>query len=101
MLITFSTKHYADIIMFGDVGLSMLKMMGQSGTVPSAIKAEDVPTALANLQTSLKNQTEPEPKPEDIKNDDEAPVISINQRALPLIELLTIAAKENSDVMWK
>lgn len=46
MLVTFSTKVYADITMFGDIALVMLKMMGHSGTVPSAIRAEDVPVAL-------------------------------------------------------
>ena len=40
MLVTFTTKAYADITMFGDVALAMLKMMGHSATVPGAILAE-------------------------------------------------------------
>ena len=35
MLVTFTTNAYADITMFGDVALAMLKMMGHSGTVPA------------------------------------------------------------------
>lgn len=30
MLVTFTTKAYADIIMFGDVALALLKMIGHS-----------------------------------------------------------------------
>ena len=37
VLIKFKTDAYADIIMFGDVAQQLLKMMGHSGTVPSAI----------------------------------------------------------------
>ena len=47
MLVTFTTDAFADITMFGDVGLALLKMMGHSGTVPSAILAADVPVALS------------------------------------------------------
>jgi len=42
MLVTFTTDAYADITMFGDVALAMLKMMGHSATVPSAILEADV-----------------------------------------------------------
>ena len=49
MLITFKTKSYANIMMFGDVGLKMLKMMDFGVSVPGAIIAEDVPRALRNL----------------------------------------------------
>jgi len=33
MLVTFTTDAYADITMFGDVALTLLKMMGHSKTV--------------------------------------------------------------------
>ena len=49
MLVTFSCPVYADITMFGDVAVRLLKMMGHSGTVPSAIVAADVPAALERL----------------------------------------------------
>ena len=42
MIVTFKTKPYADITMFGDVAIHLLKLMGHSGTVPGAIVAEDV-----------------------------------------------------------
>ena len=54
MIVTFTTKAYTDITMFGDVALSLLNMMGHSGTVPSAILAADVPEALTQLTMNLK-----------------------------------------------
>lgn len=97
MLVTFTTKAYADITMFGDIALAMLKMMGHSGTVPSAIRAEDVPEALSRLTAAI-NAVKAPPATEK-ETDDSA--VSMPHRALPLIALLTAAAKENCDVMWK
>ncbi|WP_432459084.1 MULTISPECIES: DUF1840 domain-containing protein [unclassified Agarivorans] len=103
MLITFSCKAYANITMFGDVGLQMLKMMGQSDNVPGAILAADVATALAQLKAAI-DLAEKAPELGDAKDeaDDliEAPV-SLGHRAFPLIELLTAAAKEECNVMWE
>jgi hypothetical protein len=99
MLVTFTTEAYADITMFGDVAVSLLKMMGHSGTVPSAILAADVPAALSRLTTAINAEKSPTaPEAEGPWADDAA--VSMAHRALPLIELLTAAAKENRDVMW-
>jgi hypothetical protein len=98
MLVTFTTKAYADITMFGDVAIAMLKMMGHSGTVPGAIRAEDVPEALRQLKAAVEaGNTLP---PHAGKDTDE-PVVSTAHRAMPLIELLTAAAKDGCGVMWK
>lgn len=98
MLVTFTTDAYADITLFGDVALALLKMMGHSGGVPGAILAEDVPVALDRLKAAIGKETAPPPA--DDKDDDE-PVVSMAHRALPLINLLAAAAKAESNVMWK
>lgn len=98
MLVTFTTDAYADITMFGDVALAMLKMMGHSGTVPSAILAADVPAALNKLTAAIDAQNDSPPVDD---KDAEEPSVSMTHRALPLIDLLSAAAKENADVMWK
>jgi len=98
MLVTFTTKAYADITMFGDVAVAMLKMMGHSTTVPGAIVAEDVPEALSRITAAIEAEKAYE-LAED-KNADE-PVVSMANRARPLIDLLAAAAKANTYVMWK
>jgi hypothetical protein len=98
MLVTFTTDAYADITMFGDVALNMLKMMGHSETVPGAILAKDVPAALDRLTIAI-NAEKPPPPVQD-KDEDER-VVSMVHRGLPLINLLTAAVKANRNVMWK
>ena len=98
MLVTFTTDAYADITMFGDVALTMLKMMGHSATVPGAILATDVPDALRRLIAAVEADNTLPPVEADDENE---PVVSLSNRALPLINLLTAAAKAGSDVMWK
>jgi hypothetical protein len=104
MLVTFTCNAYADITMFGDVALTLLKMMGHSGTVPGAILAEDVPAALDRLKRAIEAE-KPEPaqreSTEAADEERDEPRVSLATRALPLIELLTAAAKADSDVMWK
>ena len=56
MLVTFSCKAYPNITMFGDVAVRLLKMMGHSGTVPSAILAADIPAAVAKLEAAVVGQ---------------------------------------------
>ena len=95
---TFTTDAHADITMFGDVALNMLKMMGHSATVPGAILAEDIPAALDRLTIAI-NAEKPLPQVQDKDEDDR--VVSMAHRGLPLINLLTAAVKANCNVMWK
>ncbi len=90
MLVTFTTDAHADITMFGDVALNMIELMGHSKTVPGAILAADVPIALSRLKAAIHAEKAPSPV-EGEDNEDEPPV-SIDNRALPLISLLTAAA---------
>jgi len=98
MLVTFTTNAYADITMFGDVALALLKMMGHSATVPGAIMAEEVPAALDRLTAAI--EAEKASAPAEDENADE-PVVSMAHRALPLINLLAAAAKAETYVTWK
>ena len=99
MLLTFKTRAYANITMFGDIGLKMLNMMAFGVTVPGAIDAEDVPAALDNLKLALdKLPSQPEPAGE---ADEDQPAVSVQTRALPLIELLQAAVADEAYVRWE
>jgi len=104
MLITFHSDAYADITMFGEVGTRLLQLMGHSGTVPGAIKAADVPAALDRLTAAVSEQGD-EPLGQSQDEDDpgavKQPVVSLKQRAYPLLELLKAAAENESDVTWR
>lgn len=99
MLVTFRTNVHADITMFGDIAVALLKLMGHSGTVPSALPEEEVPTALNRLRAAIDGEVAiPAP---DTDDEDNEPPVSLKKRALPLIELLEAAARANTYVMWK
>ncbi|MDO6694647.1 DUF1840 domain-containing protein [Aliiglaciecola sp. 3_MG-2023] len=100
MLIIFSSQAGANITMFGDIAVQLLKMMGHSGTVPSAILAKDVPAALANLETALGVATQHAESEELTDDNEETPDVSLSHRALPLIDLLKAAIKDESNVQW-
>jgi hypothetical protein len=102
MLIKFETKAHANITMFGDIAMTLIKLMGHSGAVPSALLADDVPAALAHLKAAVEaHPDEPLDPTTDPANDDaEGEHVSLAHRALPLIELLTAAAAEHENVMW-
>ena len=97
MRVTFTTEAYADITMFGDVAITMLKMMGQSGSVPGAILAADVPEALNRLTAAI-HAEEAISLPVESTED---PAVSMANRGLPLMNLLAAAAKMERNVMWK
>lgn len=97
MLVTFSCDAHENITMFGDVAQRLLKMMGHSGTVPSAILANDIPNALASLKKALKQQSDDDASVSGDKDED----VALSKRAFPLIELLENAVKANCNVMWK
>ena len=100
MLVTFSTPVHANITMFGDVALHLLKLMGHSATVPGALLADDIPAALERLEAAVETDRQ-SPQPQQLhKEEDGEPPVSLAHRALPLIELLRAAAKARRNVMW-
>ena len=112
MLVTFRCKASGNIVMFGDVAKQMLKMMGYSESIPGAIRAEDIPMALANLQHEINRLHELEKRQqsesdsqaaimEEYDEIDTEPVISFHTRAMPLIEMLQAAEKEECHIMWE
>jgi hypothetical protein len=76
--------------------------MGHSGTVPSAIAAEDVPKALEKLRKAIDALPASEKKPaKDNQPGGEPPKVGLAQRAFPLIKLLEAAAAANVLVSWR
>jgi hypothetical protein len=100
VLVTFYTKAFSNITMFGEVAIELLKMMGHSGTVPSAIEPEDIPEALRRLNSAVARDEEATVDKEEEHDESEEDRVSLRNRALPLIELLEAAEKDNVPVMW-
>ena len=99
MLIKFYSKVGA-FTMFGDIGVKLLKAMGQSGALPGAIRPKDIPAAVARLK-GVVSESGGQPAGAEDGDDGEAVPVTLRQRAFPLIELLERAAAEDCEVLWK
>ena len=97
VLVRFDSKA-GQLTTFGDVAVKLLKMMGQSGSVPGAVLAQDIPAAVERLRKAVGADREPDAREE---NDDEEPKVDLRQRAFPLIELLERASQTGADVIWE
>lgn len=111
MLITFSCNVCCDVTLFAEPAKTFLQMLGFAQTVPVAIRAEDIATALTRLEAGLalvqKNVAETEQamseKRDELDEDndvDEKPV-PLAIRVLPLLKLFTAAKQVNTYVMWQ
>jgi len=112
MLVTFRSTATDPVLMFGDTAAPLLRMMGASGKVPGALKAEDVPGALQQLQSAL-DQLETETAAPPAMNEDwsakdeeeeekpQEPPVQLAVRALPLVNLLKRAAAAGAEVIWE
>lgn len=94
MFVTFNSQAYENISYFETVAKRLLSLMGHSGTVPGAFKADEVAQALSHLQQGLDQKKEQHVHADD---DDD---ISLAKRAVPLISLLQAAARDECDVLW-
>jgi hypothetical protein len=97
MLVRFNSK-VGMITMFGDVATKLLRVMGQTGAVPGAILAPEIPAAVQRLREGVGLHRE-NAQTED--RDEDEPRVNLSQRAFPLIELLERAAKSGADVIWE
>ncbi|PJD95859.1 MAG: hypothetical protein CK426_06880 [Legionella sp.] len=94
MFVTFTSHAYESITYFHSVAKQLIVLMDHSGAIPGAIKAADVPHALANLKQGLPHHA--------TSGGDEADdePISLAKRAVPLIQLLEASIKKECDVLW-
>lgn len=100
MLVKFDSEA-GSFTMNGDIAVQLLKAMGHSGTVPSAILAKDIPAAVARLKATVAASPAPAESSESEEKDQVEVRVSLRQRAYPLIDLLTRAAEKGAEVMWK
>lgn len=104
MLVTFRSKAWSSIIMNRDVAVTLLKMAGHTGTVPSALLAADIPAALTRLNQGL-DTADPTPgagpAPASSDEPDEPPPVGLRLRAFPLIQMLKASAAKGQDVTWE
>ena len=95
-LVHFSSRA-GNLIMFRESAEPILKAMGLTGVIPSAILPEDIPCAIEKLQASSLFQAQEQAA----HNNAGTPNTSLRTRAIPLMELLARAQKKNCEILWR
>lgn len=110
MLITFKSRAGADVIMFGDVAKQMLAVIGKDPEdTRGIVTTVQLPAALEALRAAVerdKLERASASNEEDETDDEQAPRpkdarISFAQRAIPLMELMSHALREETHVIWE
>lgn len=105
MLVRFSSTQTEPLLMFGDIAVQLIKMLGATGNVPGAITAEDLPAAITALRQKLQVLAATKPPAAQAEDDEEEgehePPIELAARAAPLLDLLERARAGNAAVMWE
>lgn len=107
MLIVFKSRAAGDVMMFGDIALSLMEIMGKEPTEKGIVTVEQLPGAIARLKAAVAQDKAEKPvvdhderlfekTPEGGKRE----VVSLARRAVPLIELLEYSLKEEVPVTW-
>ncbi|CAA6825301.1 MAG: Unknown protein [uncultured Thiotrichaceae bacterium] len=99
MLVKFTSKSAASVSMFEKDAVRLMKLMGHSGTIPSAVRDKDVAEKLATLESALQGDLT-DLVDDSAQSEDDEPPIPIDRRAYPLIELLRTAAATKENVSW-
>lgn len=102
MLVKFDSD-VGTLTMFGEVAVQLLKSMGHTGDVPSAILPDDIPAALTRLKAATASQagTPAAARATSAAEPEHELPVTLKQRAFPLIELLERAAREECEVLWR
>jgi uncharacterized membrane protein len=97
MLVRFKSSKTESITMFGDVAAELIRMLGASGAIPSAIAAKDLPAAAASLRQQLELLSEPV----ETASEEREPSVALAVRASPLLDIMKRAGDANVPLMWE
>ena len=109
MLITFTSKSAADVLMYEMHAKPLLDLLGKD-VQRGVISAEEVTEAIARIESAITDSKQsPDTSPHKVASDDAdnefgdpmtGSSVSFAARAFPLLEMLRAAQREKQFVMW-
>jgi len=108
MIVIFQSRAAGDVIMFGDIAYRLMEVIGKEPGPQGIVSVEQLPDAIARLRAALTADksrhaeltASDTPKFEKAPDGSERPLISLTQRAVPLMELLELSLKKQTPVVW-
>jgi hypothetical protein len=105
MLYRFKSKAGADVVMLGESGDAVLRLMGREPAPQGILEAADLPGLIQALEAGVAEDEARFQRAIDAAKAAGEPVprrqgVSLRQRAWPLHELMQRSLKEKADVVW-
>jgi len=92
MLFKFKSKVTGDLIMLEPDAKRLLKIMGREDQVKGIFLADQLPTAIASLESAVAQ--------EEVEGLNDPKQISLRQRSLPMLKMLKQCLDQSADVVW-
>ncbi|HYD75672.1 DUF1840 domain-containing protein [Ramlibacter sp.] len=105
MLYKFKSKAAGDLIMLEPNGRRVLQIIGKDPGPKGIIEPDQMPAAIQALEAAiLKEEAEQQEAIADARAKGQVPPtfaeVSLRQRALPFIDMLTRCQKAGADIVW-
>ena len=104
MLVTFSSKAGADILMLSQHAKPILQIMGKLDGTELAVRGvfmpEHMAQTIAKLEQAIALTPAPAEEDEDAPHDPSTRPVGLRQRACPLLDLLKRAKEKDYPVLW-
>jgi hypothetical protein len=105
MLVTFSSKAGADILMLSQHAKPILQIMGKLDGDELQLRGVFMPEHMAETIAKLEDAIAMSPAPaeddDDVPHDPITRPVGLRQRAFPLLDLLKRAQESNYPVLWE
>lgn len=111
MLVVFHSKAAAEVLMFSQHALPILRAAGKpyTDTLPErgVITRDHLAAAIQGIEQAI--SLEPDPDPDAVDDDDDndskthpiSEPVSFRRRAFPLLAMLRLSLEQDADVVWE
>jgi hypothetical protein len=108
-MITFTSRAAASVMMFSEVGQTLLELLGKEAGAQGILSLEQLPGAIAALEQAAAADRARQRALRETGADEEEvpgspaalPDINLSQRIVPLLELLRVSLKAGEPVVWR
>jgi hypothetical protein len=104
MMVTFHSPATPDVVMLRDLAQYLLGLVGKRLDTRGVISHEDLPHAIARLETAIREDEHAEVALDALQFGRESQRGSsgsgLSQRAWPLLDMMREASRQQSDIIW-
>lgn len=106
MLYRFKSQAAAEVVFLGETGEALLRMLGKAPSATGVITLANLPDAIRTLQLAMQSPVTTVTSPQDdtrvsgTHGDSADCPVRLQQRLLPMINLMQRSLAERKDVVW-